>query len=114
LKNVLYTLAAIAVVIALVVAAYGAAFGLDVVGIRMGGMLNQEQQNANRQANQKSQAYVETKQEDILSLIRQYNADGATDGQKAAVAASVCEDASLIQPGDYPSTAVNFIAANCR
>jgi predicted metalloprotease len=88
-------------------------FGLQIAGIRLGGVLNQEQQNANRHANQQSQAYVETKQEDILSLVRQYNDPNATDGQKAAVAASVCMDASLIQPGDYPATAVGFIAANC-
>jgi hypothetical protein len=92
---------------------YAILFGLSIASIRLGGVLNQEQQNANRKANQQSQAYVETKQEDILSLIRQYNDPNATDGQKAAVAASVCEDASLIQPGDYPSTAVSFIAANC-
>jgi hypothetical protein len=89
-------------------------FGLSVASIRLGGILSQEQQNANRHANQQSQQYVETKQEDILSLIRQYNDPNATDGQKAAIAASVCEDASLIQPGDYPSSAAGFIAANCQ
>lgn len=89
------------------------AFGLTVAGIRLGGILNQEQQSANRRANQQSQQYVETKQSEILSLIRQYNDSNATPGQKAAVAASVCEDASLIQPDDYPRTAVDFIAAHC-
>lgn len=96
-----------------IIVVFALLFGFQIAGIRLGGILNQEQQNANRKANQQSQQYVETKQSEILSLIRQYNDPNATVGQKSAIAASVCEDASLIQPGDYPSTAVNFIAANC-
>lgn len=112
--GVLKGIGAVIGVIVLVVILYAALFGVSVVGIRLGGMLNQEQQNANRQANQQSQAYVETKQEEMLSFWRQYNDPNATDGQKAAISASICDDSILIKPGDWPQAMVTFIDATCH
>jgi len=88
-------------------------FGLTVAGIRLGGVLQSEQYNAQRHAIEQSQQYVETKQEEMLSFWRQYNDPNATPGQQAAVTSSICEDSVLIQSSDWPPTMVGFINSNC-
>ena len=40
-----------------IIVVFALLFGFQIAGIRLGGILNQEQQNANRKANQQSQQY---------------------------------------------------------
>lgn len=69
--------------------------------------------NLQREVNQNSQQYVETKRSLLLALLSDYEQAEGEEGRQAALANRICEEASLIQSSEWPSSVAAFASRHC-
>ena len=62
---------------------------------------------------QHSQQYVETKNQELLGLIRAYEDPNASDGQRRATVNQFCDEVNLLEPDTRVVPVRTFASAHC-